>query len=106
MSLMTERRFRRDFVGRRVVDTHGEELGQVADTWPQDGGGEVEMLLVKMGRFNRRRWIPADGARRLNDHLFVPMTRFEIDDAPDAEDHRWGRPADVARAHWALMLDD
>ena len=97
---------RRDFVGRCVVDSTGRELGKVYDTWPQDGGGEVEMLLLKMGRFASRRWIPCDGVQVLNDHLFVPLTHLQIDDAPDAEDHRWGRPADVARAHWALMLDD
>ena len=108
--LAIRRRFRRDYVGHFVVDTEGKEIGMVIDTWPQDGGGEVELMLVKTrlagGRFAQRRWLPVDGTHRLNQHLFVPLSLHEIEDSPDAEDYRWGRPADIARAHWSLMLDD
>lgn len=102
---MFARRFRNELVGHAVVDVAGEEIGTVTDTWPDDGGGEIELMLLKSGRFSQRRWIPVDGIASLNEFLFVPLSRMEIDDAPDAEDHRWGRPADIARAHWARMLD-
>jgi hypothetical protein len=108
--LAIRRRFRRDYVGHHVVDAHGKEIGTVMDTWPDDGGGEVELMLVKTrlagGRFAQRRWLPVEGCARLNHHLFLPHTLHEIEDSPDAEDHRWGRPADIARAHWSLMQDD
>lgn len=99
------RRFRRDYVGRAVHDRAGAAIGRVADTWPLDGGSEPELLLVRLDRFARQRWVPAERARALNEHLFVPWTRVEIEDSPDADDHRWGRAADVARAHWQRAAD-
>ena len=94
------RRFRRDYVGRDVHDRQGERIGRVAETWPLDGGSQPEMLLVRLDRFARVRWVPAEDARHLNEHLFIPYSRMEVEDAPDGDDHRWGRPADIARAHW------
>ena len=100
------RRFRRDYVGRAVVDCAGHPVGKVADTWPTDGGGEPEMLLVKLSHFAMRRYVPISGVERSDDALQLPWTKLEIDDAPDAEDIRWGDPGMVARAHWSLATRD
>jgi len=104
--MVMNRMFRRDFVGREVIDSEGQSLGTVADVWPTDGGGEPEMLLVKLGRFARRKYVPIEGTSGGRaEPLQLPFTKLEIDDAPDAEDIRWGDPGMVARAHWRLVAD-
>ena len=99
---------RRDFMGRAVIDRDGETVGRVADTWPTDGGGEPEMLLVKLSHFALRRYVPVDDVEWSEDQsaIHVPWSKLEIDDSPDAEDIRWGEPASVSRAHWLLVGDD
>ena len=91
-----------------MVDREGERVGVVADTWPNDGGGEPEMLLVKLSHFALRRFVPVNGVDRSDDdrELHLPWSKLEIDDAPDAEDIRWGDPGTVARAHWLLASAD
>jgi hypothetical protein len=97
----------RHFVNRALLDVHGVPAGLVADVWPSDGGGEPEMILVKLQRFSLRRWIPVKGSDRLGDiAIRVPWTVSQIDDAPDAEDHRWGDPPTVAHAYWASADHD
>jgi sporulation protein YlmC with PRC-barrel domain len=103
-----KRFFRRDFVGRELIDRDGHLVGKVADTWPTDGGGEPEMLLIKMGQFSLRRYVPIQGVELSDDdrQIRIPWSRLEVDDAPDAEDIRWGDPGAVARAHWMLTSAD
>ena len=98
--------YRRQLIGRPVYDSRGDHVGKIADTWPLDGGGTPEMMLVSVGRrFTRPRYLPLKGARVTDDSVLVPWERRMIDDAPDAEDRRWGDPALIARAHW-LLADD
>lgn len=86
---------------REVVDLDGRSIGIVHDTWPQDGGGQPEMVLVRVGRpFPRERWLPLERVRPAGDRLQVGLPRWQIEDAPSAEDRRWGDPADIARAYW------
>lgn len=93
--------------GRRVVDRDGAVVGTVTDTWPLDGGGLPELVLVKVGRrFGRLRYLPVAGAELLHpDALVVPFSRLEIEDAPDGEDRRWGEPGGVALAYWMGVGD-
>jgi PRC-barrel domain protein len=102
-----ERRQGWTYRGCAVVDAHGAEVGTVADVWPQDGGGEPEMVLVNVGRrLSRRRFLPLDGRPTLDGRtLRVPWERWQIVDAPDAEDGRWGHPAHLARAFWRDASD-
>ena len=94
---------RYEVIGREAVDANGEYVGKVADTLPADGGGEVELLLVNVGRrFPRPRYLPVTGARVEKDRIHLPMLRTAIDDAPSAEDARWAAPADVARGYWVM----
>lgn len=91
----------RDLRGLEVLGPDGLTIGTVADTWPLDGGGEPELLLLKVGlRFPRMRYLPARRSELRDGRLHVPWTKLELDDAPSAEDRRWGDPADIARAYW------
>lgn len=89
-----------------MEDLDGRPIGRVVATAPLDGSGEPEMALVRMGGgFGRQRWVPLDGAAWMPGRLRVPIPRTVIEDAPAAEDHRWGDPTDVARAHWLLAVE-
>lgn len=91
---------------REVVDREGRFVGTVLDTVPLDGGGEVELLLVSVGRrFPRRRYVPARGIRVEDGVVRLPVLRSEVDDCPSADDRRWGDPADVARGYWMFAAD-
>ena len=93
-------------LGLEVVDCEGEHVGVTADTWPHDGSGEPEFVLVHVGRhLPRWRWLPAAGADRDGDTLRLRWTRDEVEDGPNAEDGRWAEPVDVARAFWVLADD-
>ncbi len=93
---------RHDVNGHEVVDREGTFVGTVADTYPLDGGGEIELLLVNVGRrFPRRRYVPADRIRIEDSVVHLPLLRTDIEDCPSAEDRRWAPPDDVARGYWA-----
>jgi hypothetical protein len=92
--------------GVDVKDAAGKDVGTVADVWPADGGGEPELLLVRVGRrFARTRYLPVEGERGKDGALHVRWTRTEIDEGPDAEDNRWGDPAHIAAAYWRDSSD-
>ncbi len=92
--------------GMQVLDRDGKAIGTVADTWPDDGGGEPELLLVHLGgRFKRPRFVPLAGARCEEGKLRLPWTRDGLEDGPRADDHRWGASPDLARAYWVLGTD-
>jgi hypothetical protein len=94
--------------GLDVVDADGSYVGVASDTWPLDGGGEPELVLVKVGRrFPRLRYLPLKRARiEPSGRIRLNATLSEIEDAPNAEDARWGEPAHIAKAHWMSVLDD
>lgn len=94
--------------GREVVACDGAVIGNVADTWPLDGGGEPELILVRLGRrFPQQRYLPLEHARlRPDGRVQVPYEKWLVDDAPCGEDRRWGDPAHVALAYWLTAADD
>ena len=97
---------RHEVVGLEVLDRDGQFVGTVRDTYPLDGGGEVQMLLVGVGRrFARNRYLPAKGLEVRDGKAHVPFARVDVDDAPPAEDQRWGNPVDVARGYWVTAGD-
>ncbi len=97
---------RHEVVGLEVLDRDGEFVGKVRDTYPLDGGGEVELLLVAAGRrFARNRYVPARGLELRDGRAQVPFARVDVEDCPSAEDRRWGDPADVARGYWITAGD-
>jgi len=54
----------------------------VVDTWPDDGGWELEMVVVRLSRFGERRMLPADSMIAFGRALLSPYTRMQIEDAP------------------------
>jgi hypothetical protein len=77
-----ERVSRRNLLGLRVQDCNGEDIGQVVDTWPADGGWEIEMVVVRLSRFGERRMLPAESVVAWGRVLASPYTRMQIEDSP------------------------
>jgi len=76
---------RRNLLGFRVLDCHGEEIGRVVDTWPDDGGWEVELVVIRLQRFGERRMLPVDEVFAWGGTLRAPYSRMQIEDAPVVE---------------------
>jgi PRC-barrel domain len=76
---------RRNLLGFRVLDCYGDEIGQVVDTWPDDGGWEVELVVIRLQRFGERRMLPVEEVIAWGGVLRTPYTRMQIEDAPTAE---------------------
>jgi hypothetical protein len=97
----TMRTLRMHLLRLDVADVHGCVLGQVVDTYPFDGGGEPEMVVVRLGRFGERRMLPISELRRRDGRIVVPFTRQQVEDSPGLST---GRYADEdpwrAKAYW------
>ena len=76
-------------LGFRVLDCEGEEVGVVVDTWPDDGGGEVELVVVRLLRFGERRMLPVAGLVAWGGAVWVPYTRVQVEDSPVIEGGRY-----------------
>lgn len=97
---------RHEIVGLDVRDRDGSLVGTVRDTYPLDGGGEVQLLLVGVGRrFARDRYVPAQGIELRDGEVHLPVARVDVEDCPPADDRRWGDPADIARGYWVTAGD-
>jgi sporulation protein YlmC with PRC-barrel domain len=92
---------RRNLLGLRVQTFDGEEIGRVVDTWPDDGGWEMLLVIVRLQRFGERRMLPVDSMVAWGGVLRVPYTRIQIEDAPEASIgvHRAEDPW-LAIAYW------
>jgi hypothetical protein len=76
-------------LGLTVSDWQGEELGQVIDTWPLDGGGEPELAVIRLGRLGARRMVPLAEVQLLAGWMRIPFARWQVEDSPAyGEDHR------------------
>jgi hypothetical protein len=69
-------------LGLEVADVNGGVLGQVVDTYPFDGGGELEMVVLRLRRFGERRMLPVSELRLDGGRLVAPFTRVQIEDSP------------------------
>jgi hypothetical protein len=76
------RTLRIHLLGLEVADASGGMLGHVVDTYPFDGGGELEMIVVRLRRFGERRMLPVSELRLAGDCLVAPFTRVQIEDSP------------------------
>jgi PRC-barrel domain len=79
---------RRSLLGLRVQDCHGKDVGRVVDTWPDDGGYELELVVVRLPRFGSRRMLPADEVGMAGGVLRAPYSRAQIEDAPEVDGGR------------------
>jgi PRC-barrel domain protein len=96
-----ERVSRRNLLGLRVQDCNGQDIGQVVDTWPEDGGWELDMVVVRLARFGERRMLPAESVTLWGHVLVAPYTRMQVEDAPVTGEgvHRADDPY-RAMAYW------
>jgi len=76
---------RRTLLGFQVLDCSGEEIGTVVDTWPDDGGWEVELVVVRLHHFGERRMLPIDDVVAWGGVIRAPYSRLQIEDAPAVE---------------------
>jgi hypothetical protein len=88
---------RKSLLGFRVLDCDGEEIGRVVDTWPDDGGWDIELVVVRLLRFGERRMLPVDQIVTWGDVLAAPYTRAQIEDSPAVEGGRY-RTEEPSRA--------
>jgi hypothetical protein len=92
---------RRNLLGRRVQDWHGQDIGHVVDTWPDDGGWEMQLVVIRLPRFGERRMIPVEQVLELGDHLWTAFTRRQIEDAPAVDGGRHAAEDPWrAKAYW------
>ena len=88
-------------LGLEVADVNGSALGQVVDTYPFDGGGELEMVVLRLRRFGERRMLPVTELRLEDGRIVAPFTRHQIEDSPVLSS---GRHADEdpwrAKTYW------
>jgi hypothetical protein len=85
------RTLRMHLLGLEVTDVYGGVLGQVVDTYPFDGGGELEMIVLRLRRFGERRMLPVSELKLQRGRLVAPFTRVQIEDSPTLSS---GRHAD------------
>jgi hypothetical protein len=96
---------RHHLMGLGVMDCSGEAIGQVVDTWPDDGGWEVELVVVRLLRFGERRMLPVVDGRVVGECLQAPYTRTQIEDAP-APDGGVHRADDPYRAMYYWQFEE
>jgi hypothetical protein len=88
-------------LGLEVADVTGTVLGSVVDTYPFDGGGELEMIVLRLRRFGERRMLPVSELRLHEGRLYAPFSRHQIEDSPGLST---GRHADEdpwrAKTYW------
>jgi sporulation protein YlmC with PRC-barrel domain len=99
---------RQTLMGRRIFDITGERVGRVVDTWPYDGGGEVEMAVVRMPRLGEARLVPVRTLRlRDNEDLVTPYSRWQVEDSPALEEGRHALAAEErAVSYWSWEEPD
>jgi hypothetical protein len=88
-------------LGLEVADVTGTVLGSVVDTYPFDGGGELEMVVLRLRRFGERRMLPVSALHLHEGRLLAPFSRHQIEDSPALST---GRHADEdpwrAKTYW------
>jgi hypothetical protein len=86
---------------REVTDAGGAALGLVVDTDPFDGGGEMEMIVLRLRRFGERRMIPVSQLRLDDGRVITPFSRMQIEDSPALTSRRYADEDPWrAKAYW------
>lgn len=74
------------WIGSRVDDIYGANVGRLEDVWIDPGTGVPRWLLVKEGRFGgRTTLIPFEDATAGAGHVWVPYEREIVRRAPEIE---------------------
>src|SRR3954454_25375287 len=77
----TMRTLRMHLLGIEVADSSGSVLGSVVDTYPFDGGGELEMIVLRLRRFGERRMLPVSELRIEHGRIVVPFSQHQGEDS-------------------------
>lgn len=73
-----------DWIGSRVDDIYGAEVGRLEDVWIDPGSGAPKWLLIKEDRFGgRTALVPFEGATAGAGHVWVPYERGAVYRAPE-----------------------
>jgi len=97
----------RAWVGYRLDEIGGGNVGKVEGAFVDVETGEAEWLLARMGRFGHYTVIPARDAVAGVKHVWVPYTRDQIRAAPKV-DPKASMTAGSERemlAHYGIMAD-
>ncbi len=71
------------WVGFRVDDIYGANVGKLEDVWVDPQTGEPRWLLVRSGRFGgHHRLIPFEDATAGAGHIWIPFERDSVRHAP------------------------
>ena len=74
------------WIGSRVDDIYGANVGRLEDVWIDPGTGMPRWLLVKEGRFGgHTTLIPFEDATAGAGHVWVPYEREVVREAPEIE---------------------
>ena len=72
------------WIGSRVDDIYGANVGRLDDVWIDPGTGMPRWLLVKEGRFGgRTTLIPFEDATAGAGHVWIPYERDVVRHAPE-----------------------
>ena len=75
-----------DFVGRKVVDRDGEKLGEVKEIYEDRQTGDPEWATVAGGFLGlKSHFVPLAGASPSGEHIQVPVTKSQVQDAPSVD---------------------
>lgn len=100
---MDERRF----LGQRVVDREGRDLGRVAAVWRDAATGRADFVSVDGGPFGRECVVPLPGARREGDVIRIAHAADVVERAPRLSGARVsGEPEAALRRHYGLASAD
>jgi hypothetical protein len=79
-----QRRSRWNLVGREVRDGAGRTLGPVIDTYPWDGGGEPELVVVRLpGLLGGPRMLRLVDLWDDGFFLRTAFARWQVEDSPE-----------------------
>lgn len=95
------RSLRLNLLGLEIADADGAPLGHVVDTYPFDGGGELELIVLRMRRFGERRMLPIEELRVESGRLMAPYSRMQVEDSPALSTSRHAEDDPYrAKAYW------
>ena len=98
--------FKQSLLGLAMTDRLGTPVGHIEETWPDDGGGEPEFAIVRLGRFGERRAVPVSCARIDDEGVCIPYLWVDVYDAPSVENGRYLRETiDMSRGWWQMDVD-
>ena len=98
----------RGWAGHRLDDVGGAGVGRIETAYVPEGGGSIEWMLARMGRFGHYTLVPTRDAVEGVEHVWVPYTRDHIRAAPRIEPQEALTVAVERglREHYELARDD